>query len=848
MAQSYVGSDGTQVVPGATASFSVKSSAGGIATSGVLMLVGEADAGPDWSLETIANLKTGFGPNSEQAVVAKYQSGPLVEAYRAASQPLADNDITGAPSKLILIKSNPSGKASAQLLNWDSSNYAQIFDKSYGLLGNLISRNITAQVAEAVPTTGPFTWIPAVGTVALAFRVNGAAHVTLTTTADETPAAVQAAIDGLSGVACSGGALVTTAQDSTGTLAVAASGNNVVVTYSGTFTNTPAVGSTMVIPAGSVIEGASNVNVGAYVVTGATNNSISATKLSDGNKGGAVIGTITAPANVSAQAVSASAVADLANYAALTISVEAANPSPGLGKSLEICQLTTGTDLLSRAAFALSATPVSWISKSGTPNLLTSATEYQANLALARQLDNVSENLIAGGDVVLQVSYTGTSATLTVNDTTLTTAVTGGAGGGLTLNLKQFPTVADLAAYINAQTGYKAQAGTAALGQMTSQSLDDGTYGICTEFGALNGRIKSDAFKFFNVIAGSSVLVQMGNPPAQAAAGLPGPTASVAFLGGGSRGGTSGAQFQAAVDVLKKISGNFLVPCFSRDASADIADGLTEAGQTVPFTVAASTYTIDAIHAICRSHVLAMSKRLAKKPRQTFLSIKDTYANDKLKAANMAQARCSMSFLDQKVVDVNGNVTQFAPYIDAAIAAGGQAAGFYKALVKKQKNVSGSLQAAGDWDSSDNDQLADALLSGLLPTTNRDDGGFEFTSDQTTFLAGPNFVWNSIQAIYVSDVISQSTRVAFEDRYVGKSQADVSASEALTFLEATMAEFMRLKLIAPSDDAPLGFRKASITISGPTMLVNAEVKVAGAIYFIPISFVMSMVQQSASQG
>lgn len=849
MAQSFVGSDGTQVVPGATASFSVKSSAGGIATSGVLMLVGEADAGPDWSIETIATLKQGYGPNSEQAVVAKYQSGPLVEAYRAASQPLSDEDITGAPSKLILIKTNSSGKASAQLLNWDSSNYAQIFDKSYGLLGNLISRNVSANVSESLPTTGPFTWIPAVGTVALAFRVNGAAHVTLTTSANETPAAVQAAIDALAGVACTGGALVATAQDSTGTLAVAVSGNNVTISYSGTFTNTPAVGSTMVIPAGSVIEGAANANVGAYVVTGATNNSILATKLSDGAKGGAVIGVITAPAAVSAQAVSGSAVADLANYGALTITLEAGNPSPGLGKSLEIAQLTTGTDLLNRAAFLLGTTTVAtWISATGAAKLLNSVTEYQAKLSLARQLDNVSEDLVAGGDVVLQVSYTGTTATLTISDTALTTTVTGGSGGNLNLNLKQFITVADLAAYINAQTGYKAQAGTAALGQLSSKSLDDGTYGIASEFGAFNGRIKSDGFKFFNVVSGSSVLVQLGNPPAQAAAGLPAPTASVAFLAGGSRGGTSGAQFQNAVDVLKKINGNFLIPCFSRDASADIADGLTEPGQTVPFTVAASTYTIDAIHAICRTHVLAMSKRLAKKPRQAFLSIKDTYANDKIKAANMAQARCSMSFLDQKVVDVSGNVTQFAPWMDAAIAAGGQAAGFYKAIVKKLKNVSGSLQAAGDWDSSDNDLLTDALLSGLLPTTNRDDGGFEYTSDQTTYLRDSNFVWNSIQAIYVSDVIAQSTRVAFEDRYVGKSQADVSAAEALTFLEATMAEYMRLKLIAPSDDAPLGFRKANITISGPTMLVNAEVKVAGTIYFIPISFVMSMVQQSASQG
>jgi hypothetical protein len=60
-----------------------------------------------------------------------------------------------------------------------------------------------------------------------------------------------------------------------------------------------------------------------------------------------------------------------------------------------------------------------------------------------------------------------------------------------------------------------------------------------------------------------------------------------------------------------------------------------------------------------------------------------------------------------------------------------------------------------------------------------------------------------------------------------------------------MEDLKRLKLIAVSDDAPKGFKNASIKISGTSMAVSFEVKLAGAIYFIPIFFLVSQVQQSA---
>jgi hypothetical protein len=119
-------------------------------------------------------------------------------------------------------------------------------------------------------------------------------------------------------------------------------------------------------------------------------------------------------------------------------------------------------------------------------------------------------------------------------------------------------------------------------------------------------------------------------------------------------------------------------------------------------------------------------------------------------------------------------------------------------------------------------------------------------SDQTTYGKDGNFVYNSIQMVYAADTVALTTAMRMENAFVGQSLSDVSAALALSYLQGIMSDFLRLKLIAPSSDAPLGFRNAKIVIDGPAMRVSAEVKIAGSIYFIPISFYVTQITQTAS--
>lgn len=844
MAQSLVTEAGTVIIPQAVVQYQVATANSGLATTGVLMLVGEADAGPRFSAE--ASLQdNSFGPDSLSAVVAKYGAGPLVDAFANATAAANDPNIVGSFSRCILVKTNDSGKAKSPLTIWGGGAYnavgpsaISLADKSFGKAGNLIYYTIDAKATEVKPTTGSFTLLLPIAATDISLRTNGGAALPLTLGALSTPAANVAAIDGLAGISATGGASRGLLSNVEGNLAITVlSGNNVQIDYTSTWDGaTPTLGDTLYIPATSPISGGADQNAGSYVVTSATNNQILATKLLDA---AGAPGTLTPPVNVGSIAVAATT--DLQAWSPVTITQESGNPIQGVGRSLEINELTTATDRLSNIAYVLgTTTKVAWVSKSGAAVLLTSGTESAVTLNVNRQKDNIQEALSAGGEIALRVGYTGTTATLTIDDLTLTTSVAGGAGGNLSIDLKDFPTIQDVATFINSQTGYKADVGTAILGQLPSTALDNVTaMGICSTWGTHAGRLKIDAYRFANKVNGESVLTQLQNAAGtvtQAGAGLPQPVAAITYLSGGTRGATANADVSAAYTALEKVQGNFLVPLFSRDATLDAADKLTDA---------TSSYTIDDIQAGAKAHVLKMSTLKKKKNRQAFLSRRDTFANDKASAANTASYRCAYPFQDIRNPDALGTIKQHQPWMGAVLAAAMQAAAFYKAIVAKFVNIQGALQAAKDFDDQDDDQMEEALLSGLLPIRRADTGGWQWVSDQTTYGKDSNFVFNSIQATYVSDVIALTTAQRFQRAFLGQNPADVNAALALGFLESVMEDFRRLKLIAPSVDAPKGFKNPSIKISGTTMTVRFEVKLNGAIYFIPIFFLVSQVEQSA---
>jgi hypothetical protein len=186
----------------------------------------------------------------------------------------------------------------------------------------------------------------------------------------------------------------------------------------------------------------------------------------------------------------------------------------------------------------------------------------------------------------------------------------------------------------------------------------------------------------------------------------------------------------------------------------------------------------------------------------------------------------------------------FLPWYASCIAAGMQAGGFYKSICNHYVNVV-SFQDPVGYTSGDPDSVSDALSAGLLALT-QDNGGIREVSDQTTYGIDTNFVYNSIQAVYLSDILTLDLAQYFQTVVVGKSVADVSAASALSALQQRFSYYRSLKMITTSNGAPLGYSNASITIAAPSMYISVQAYLTTSIYFVAIDLALNAVQQSAS--
>ena len=700
------------VTPGAYFNQTVKSTTVGLSSTGIVAIIGEAAGGDGYSTENTKN--NFFTADQFDRVEAKYRSGAIVEAMRALSVPSADSDIQGSPSRVYIIKTNTSTKASALV----DTNYGTLSDSNFGADGNKIKFQVFVGQLENTPEKTGIT-VPSFGaaldSTSFSIRLNGGASTTVTLSA---------------------------------------------------------------VPA---------------------NHSNVATLIAELNP--------LLPVGVVASAGTA------ANTIKLKISTDAANYRKGWGKSFELVDST----LTHLARLGL------------TTGLSTSSAESVVDLQVVRSDIGLNQTVIAAGDIAMEIGYQGTTANITIVGTTLTTTVTGGSGANLSIDLTQFQTVTDLADFINSQTGYKVLATTAGV-QLKPSDLDKITaVEICSTGSNLRaGRIKKSLANFKKAASNIPAI----SFAATDTTGLPTPS-SYAFLSGGTKGGTSSSNILDALAKLESVQTNFVVPLFSRDAAADITDALTDSS---------SAYTIDAIHAATKSHVIKMSSAKLKRNRSGVLSFWGSFIDTGSKAQALANFRCSISFQKVQASSASGT-TIFFPWMGATIAAGMQAAGFYKGITNKFANIVSFVDPT-DFDSGNPGDIETALESGLL-ILQKDSAGSKWVSDQTSYGFDNNFVYNSIQATYLSDIAALNLADACQKAFVGKSLADVNRAVVESFVATQMDAYKQIKIITSSDDAPLGYKDLKVKVDGGIIYISLNIKISTTVYFIPINFTISQVKQSA---
>ena len=517
--------------------------------------------------------------------------------------------------------------------------------------------------------------------------------------------------------------------------------------------------------------------------------------------------------------LAASGLSCLAGTAADTIKIQydsdANANEKGYGKSFELIDSNPG-DL---AAISL------------TESLSVSSQEPEIEVSIVRQDTNTNEKFIVESEVALKIGYEGTTATVDISGGSLTTTVTGGSGANLSIDLSEYSTLSDLAEFISSQAGYSAE--SVSVSNNTSPlKLDElSGVGIASTGSFKSGRIKKAYDNFKSKLSQSSVV----DFEETLKYGLPAETTGKIFLSNGTKGSTSAADIANAMTDLEGIKVNFVIPLFSKDASDDITDGLTDSG---------STYTIDAINALVKSHCLAMSTVKLKRNRIAMLSKDSSYSEVKQASSSLSSFRVNFFTQKSSQVDSLGNVVEYQPWHTACIAAGMQSAGFNKSLTNKFANVISFKDPSG-FDSGNPGDVEDAIDAGLF-FLQTETAGSKWVVDQTTYGFDTNFVYNSLQAVYMADVLAIQLSESLENFAVGKSLADINSASVAAFISKKMEEFRKLKIIGPSDDAPLGYKNVTISINGPIAEVKLEVKLATAILFIPIEIELSQIQSSTN--
>jgi hypothetical protein len=464
----------------------------------------------------------------------------------------------------------------------------------------------------------------------------------------------------------------------------------------------------------------------------------------------------------------------------------------------------------------------------------TPSVEPSVSLRLDNKRDNIQETGVMGGNVVLKIGrdLTGspTSASVTVDADNV--ILKEGGSPVYTLPKASYSTLSQLVDELNLVTygGWSAAMGSTDYNSLPLSVLDQVTDVGCLSPTQMPARLKKDADEVFDFFASTSI----ASLEDQELTGLPA-ALSESLLAGGLKGGTSTASVVAALEKFEKFHVNFVLPLFSRDATADIADSLTDA---------TSTYTIAGIHQAVKTHISLMATTKKRSERQGFLSLKDTYTNCKAQAGVLADGRIQLAIQDIRQNDAQGNIKWFQPYALAALLCGARSgASIAEPLTYKYMNCAGIRQTAQSMTTPDADIVTDfdpdlqydsAIQMGITfleaPTT----GGFRVVVDNTTYSRDENFVWNRGSVIYAMDTTVKNLRDGLEGRFIGQkntvSPSDIS-SEAARILTALKNQ----GVLVGTADAPQGYRGLVSRIEGNVAFVDVAVKIVESLDFIQIS-------------
>jgi len=444
-------------------------------------------------------------------------------------------------------------------------------------------------------------------------------------------------------------------------------------------------------------------------------------------------------------------------------------------------------------------------------------------IVLSQKRDLLVESATVGGVGAITIENTNGTATVTTVAVSATQVTLVEDATTVVLNKSEFTTLTDLASAIDLLPNWTASVPAGTDGRLNPSVIDN----IAAADASPALTIPMDAYQVRDFFANSSI-ASLETP---AVTGLPVAIAEVG-LAGGAKGASLTAEMAVALNKFEKFRVNSIVPLFSRDATADITDGLTES---------ASTYTIDGIHQAVKTHLSLMATTKRKSERQGYLSLKGSYAACKAKAMSLADARIQLAIQDVRQADSDNVIKWFQPWAAACMLAGARGGSpIGLPMTFKYMNMAGIRQTGQAMSVAEQNividfdpdlQYDDAIKSGISFWEAPQTGGYRLVVDNTTYGKDANWVYNRGHVLYAADVIAYDFRNQLENIYVGLKNT-VTAAEIKSTCDSILGTYLAQGITVSTEDAKNGYKQLVVQINGNTVNVSVVCKLVEGIDFV----------------
>jgi hypothetical protein len=418
------------------------------------------------------------------------------------------------------------------------------------------------------------------------------------------------------------------------------------------------------------------------------------------------------------------------------------------------------------------------------------------------------------GKFSVQYVGAGSACTMTITATTLTTAVTGGPGGeNLAITFANYQSLAEILFFIDGLAAYTA---TALITNATSFDATNLDALVAQDIRTSAYTAMANNYDLADWINSNSSLISVTLTKGQTGPRL---VLAKTALAGGTRGLSDNTAWSNAFTAISGVRINQVVTLASKNADA-----------------AVGTYTLAAVNAGLQTHCQLMSSTSGRSERQGWLSIEATKANLIAQAQSLNSEHVCVS--SQKLTRqsaVTSNIIQFPEWSLACILAG-MRAGAPLAMPLTHKLIKASAIANDNsWSTSNNNDLIDLLLNGIIFVTFVQGRGFRIEKGITTYTKSNNDAFIEESVVQNWKLISYEWRTNLEIRYVGQPMDVGTIQTVKPFSGIIFRQLREQRVITDSIvDGVLtpGFKNIKVKAANDIIDVSAEVSPTTGINFV----------------